>query len=84
MGADRKKPSVGFWALVALVVVLVAYPLSIGPVEGLRHRKMRDDGVKPCAIWDTTDSFYAPLGWIYMHVPKPIREAMDWYGDFWH
>jgi hypothetical protein len=34
---DRKKPGVAFWATVALVVVLVAYPLSFGPA---------------CWIWD--------------------------------
>jgi hypothetical protein len=28
---SRKKPSVAFWATVALVVVLVGYPLSFGP-----------------------------------------------------
>jgi hypothetical protein len=28
---DRKKPGVAFWAIVALVAVLVAYPLSLGP-----------------------------------------------------
>jgi hypothetical protein len=28
---DRKKPGVAFWVTVALVVVLVGYPLSLGP-----------------------------------------------------
>jgi hypothetical protein len=28
---DHKKPGVAFWATVALVVVLVGYPLSFGP-----------------------------------------------------
>ena len=28
---DRKKPGVAFWATVVLVVLLVGYPLSIGP-----------------------------------------------------
>jgi hypothetical protein len=28
---SRKKPGLAFWATVALVVVLVAYPLSFGP-----------------------------------------------------
>jgi hypothetical protein len=29
---DRKKPGVAFWATVAVVLALVAYPLSFGPV----------------------------------------------------
>jgi hypothetical protein len=28
---SRKKPGVAFWATVALVVVLIGYPLSFGP-----------------------------------------------------
>jgi hypothetical protein len=31
MPDDRKQPGVAFWATVALVVVLVGYPLSFGP-----------------------------------------------------
>ncbi len=32
MPDDRKHPSAGFWLTVALVAVLVGYPLSFGPV----------------------------------------------------
>ena len=31
MTTDRKHPSAAFWITVALVVVLVGYPLSFGP-----------------------------------------------------
>jgi hypothetical protein len=31
MTSDRKKPGVAFWVAVAVVVVLVGYPLSFGP-----------------------------------------------------
>ncbi len=31
MTPDRKKPTAGFWISVALVAVLVGYPLSCGP-----------------------------------------------------
>ena len=31
MTSDRKKPGVAFWATVVVVVILVGYPLSIGP-----------------------------------------------------
>ena len=32
MSEDRKKPGVAFWATAVLVVVLVGYPLSFGPI----------------------------------------------------
>jgi len=35
---DRKKPGVALWASVALVVVLVGYPLSFGPVCWMNSR----------------------------------------------
>ena len=35
---SRKKPGVAFWATVAVVVVLVAYPLSFGPLVWLDSR----------------------------------------------
>ena len=35
---DRKKPGVAFWATVALVVVLVGYPLSLGPACWINER----------------------------------------------
>jgi len=31
MTSPRKKPSAGFWIVVAMVAVLVGYPLSFGP-----------------------------------------------------
>ena len=35
---DRKKPSAAFWITVALVAVLVGYPLSFGPACWLADR----------------------------------------------
>ena len=35
---QKKKPSAGFWVTVALVVVLVAYPLSFGPACWITSR----------------------------------------------
>jgi len=37
---SRKKPGVGFWATVVVVVALIGYPLSIGPacwLDGWLH-----------------------------------------------
>ncbi len=36
--SDRKKPGVAFWATVALLVVLVWYPLSFGPACAVAMR----------------------------------------------
>ncbi len=35
---DRKRPSAAVWITVALLVVLVGYPLSFGPVCWIRTR----------------------------------------------
>jgi len=40
MSEERKKPSAGFWITVALVAVLVAYPLSFGPACALCDRDL--------------------------------------------
>jgi hypothetical protein len=40
MTSDRKKPGVAFWATVVVVVVLVVYPLSLGPACWLIHRRI--------------------------------------------
>ncbi len=49
--SDRKKPSAGFWITVAPVAVLVAYPLSSGPVG--------------CIVGaERWDRLYAPLTWL--------------------
>jgi hypothetical protein len=40
MTSDRKKPGVAFWATVALVVVLLGYPLSVGPAYWLQQREI--------------------------------------------
>ena len=37
---DRKKPTAGFWIIVALVAVLVGYPLSFGPAVWLADARV--------------------------------------------
>jgi hypothetical protein len=39
MTTARKKPGVAFWATVVAGVLLVGYPLSIGPVKWWKSRK---------------------------------------------
>ena len=66
---DHKKPGVAFWATVALVAVLVGYPLSFGPA---------------CWIVDWADisryrlSFYLPL---IRYSPEFVFRNLERYAD---
>ena len=75
---DRKKPGVAFWATVVVVMALmVAYPLSIGPMERLDDRgQLPSWADKPIAVFD------APLDWIIQH-SVAARMAADWYIGLW-
>jgi hypothetical protein len=71
---DRKKPGMAFWATVALVVVLVAYPLSLGPATWL----FNNGWLPGTAInW-----LYAPLAWIG-EKSEPFGNALEWYVMLW-
>jgi hypothetical protein len=78
MTSDRKKPTAGFWITVTLVVVLVGYPLSLGPYV--------------CFIWATdapdwiTDpcgAFYEPLDRASRRGPPWIRRNFEEYENWW-
>src|SRR5262249_3491416 len=57
---DRKKPGVAFWATVMVVVLLEAYPLSLGPNFWLAER-----GAIPVWADEPIRVFYVPLSWVY-------------------
>jgi hypothetical protein len=78
MSESHKHPSAAFWATVVVVLMLVAYPLSLGPAIWLRTRPGSPTWVRS-AYW----KIYAPIVWIYEHGPEPIKESIDWYGEFW-
>jgi hypothetical protein len=80
MADDKKtKPGVAFWATVVVVVLLVLYPLSIGPTRWLRlHDLMPEWASKP------VHSFYAPFRAVYHRSPDAIIRAVDWYYDLWN
>jgi hypothetical protein len=78
MTSDRKKPSAGFWITVALVAVLIGYPLSYGPVVWLDNTF----GV-PKSIQPAVGYFYFPLGWLDDNGPQPFNEFMEWYVRLW-
>jgi hypothetical protein len=54
---DRKKPSAGFWTTVALVALLVGYPLSFGPWCWIVSRRADDRDRDVVTI-------YWPIGWL--------------------
>ena len=69
MTPDRKKPGVAFWATVAVVVVL-AYPLSFGPVCWFRHSAKMRISVMPHVHW--------PLGWVMYNFGPLASKPMRW------
>ena len=81
---DRKHPSAGFWITVALVVVLVGYPLSTGPVNWLCVYLRKSDHTSAAQfIFDVKVPLYAPLRWCRDNGPKPVADAYWWYLGLW-
>jgi hypothetical protein len=69
-----KKPGIAFWATVVVVVVLVAYPLSIG----LSYRLLSLlSGDALSRAQDVYLAVYAPILWVYEHGPAPVHEAIN-------
>ena len=58
---DHKKPGVAFWATVVVVVALVVYPLSAGPVVWLEIH------VLPRSTRMAVRRFYLPLESLLSH-----------------
>src|SRR6266436_3006516 len=70
---DRKKPTAGFWITVALVVMLVGYPLSIGPATWIESRH-----------WTAGSHFlledtYRPVLWTARQCPEFLQIPLRWY-----
>ena len=78
MISSSKKPGVAFWATVVVVVVLVAYPLSLGPVTWLDNHEKLPNGAWTAAYW-----IYRPLDVAACKAPKPIRNVLFWYVSLW-
>jgi hypothetical protein len=86
---DRQKLGVAFWATVVLAVVLVGYPLSVGPAAWIvEESKPGDWG------WDVYHAAYYPLLRIYdldydYRVPESenggglFHRALNWYLSLW-
>jgi hypothetical protein len=70
---SRKPPSAAFWATVVVVVALVAYPLSFGPVTWAGYR---DDRVAYIARY-----VYCPVFQMAFQRGR-ARDVILWYA-FW-
>jgi hypothetical protein len=68
---DRKHPSAALWITVALVVVVVGYPLSFGPACWLASRNGTEEPVS---------QFYWPIGWVATELGA-IGEPIFWYAE---
>jgi hypothetical protein len=77
---DRKKPGVAFWATVVVVVVL-AYPLSFGPVLWIDSQG--DDSIIPDWAVAALDTLYYPITAAMDNGPPIICAPLRWYLGLW-
>jgi hypothetical protein len=71
-----RKPSTAVWLTVALVAVLVGYPLSFGPACWIACREPHSTRCVARA--------YCPLVWAATDSPRSIQRALTWYAElFW-
>jgi len=68
---DREDPSAGFWITVALLVVLVGYPLSFGPACWISSRT--NSGARSVQL------IYGPICTALSHVPILFSSAVRQY-----
>jgi hypothetical protein len=80
MGDERKRAGAGFWAMMALLAVLLAYPLSGGPVTYLVTRHRIPSRSREMRVLEV---FYAPHAWFYINGPEAYRKVYERYLDFW-
>jgi hypothetical protein len=82
---SRKKPGVAFWATVAVVAVLVGYPLSMGPAcWWLAEASVKSNGGGMSyghwsAIVPRVHRIYWPFGRIVEDAPRSISRSVCWY-----
>ena len=70
-GLSDRKPTVGFWITVTLVVALIAYPLGIGPASWISSRVT---GLVPAV-----EIAYRPILRIWGNCPLPVINFLHWY-----
>jgi hypothetical protein len=78
MSQDRKKPGVTFWITLALVAVLVGYPLSAGPAFWIYIKTG-----EPLWAGTALETIYWPLSESLGAGPRIIWDAFTWYMHLW-
>jgi hypothetical protein len=73
MTSDRKHPSAAFWITVALVVVLVGYPVSFGPACWIAERNWTYVPIAICV--------YGPLVQIAYNGPVWVKGPLRWWAS---
>jgi hypothetical protein len=66
-----RKPTAGFWITVALIAVLVGYPLSFGPACWITSRSMTNG--------DWISRAYAPTIWAWNNCEDPVWDIISHY-----
>jgi hypothetical protein len=77
MSEERKKSGPAFWITITLLLVLVAYPLSIGPLMWLSQH-----GLVPGWLGPLMAAYVAPAGLVASLFP-PFDAFMTWYVRLW-
>lgn len=74
MPQPRKKPTSGFWITVAIIAVLVGYPLSFGPACGLADNRLLP--------FSPIEFVFRPIVRFMMNGPNPVvRRAIIGYAS---
>ncbi len=63
-------------AVLAMVLMLVAYPLSFGPACWIA---MRNDAGKHATAFRRFSNFYSPVSIAIIRGPRPVRDCAMWY-----
>src|SRR5258708_18725791 len=78
MRHDDKQPGGVHWATVALVLALVAYPLSFGPAVWIHKQTGRSE-----RLGDLMIKAWEPLDWVCRRSPKVVVDATHDYLNWW-
>lgn len=77
MSSNNKKPGIAFWSTVAAAVLVILYPLSIGPLIWLADR-----GMLPEEAAGLIGIIYYPLELAAASSDATIR-LYSWYASLW-
>ena len=80
MTSDRKHPGVAFWATVVMVVLLVGYPLSWGPIGCVVTSNY--EHLPAWAIIALT-WYFKPVEWVGEYGPEWLQIAVSRYLMLW-